>query len=155
MAEKETFRFTLQGSWSGGRLGVGTVATGGLTAQVSIPAEMGGPGVGTNPDELLLAAAANCYLITLASVLDNRRLPVRRLTLASEGEVEREGGRLTYRRIVHRPLIELDGELSEEARETALLGAERAEKACMISQAVRGNVEVAVEAKVLGFPTTA
>lgn len=146
MAEKETFRFTLQGTWSGGRLGVGSVATGGLTAQVSVPAEMGGPGIGTNPDELLLAAAANCYLITLAAVLDNRKLPVRRLTLVSEGEVEREGGKLTYRHIMHRPLIELDGVLSEELRETALLGAERAEKACMVSQAVRGNVEVTVEA---------
>ncbi|KIL40000.1 hypothetical protein SD70_16635 [Gordoniibacillus kamchatkensis] len=146
MAEKETFRFTLQGVWSGGRRGVGSISTRGMTAQVSIPADMGGPGIGTNPDELLLAAAANCYLITLASVLENRKLPMRRLTLVSEGEVEREGGRLTYRRIVHRPTIELDGELSAERREEALLAAERAEKACMISQAVRGNVEVAVEA---------
>jgi peroxiredoxin-like protein len=144
----DLFHFTLRGEWAGGRLGHGTIATGGLTAQVSIPGEMGGPGVGTNPDELLLAAAANCYLITLASILDNRKLPVRSLTLQSEGTVERDGGRLTYRAIVHRPLIELEGELTDEVRNTALLGAERAEKACMVSQALRGNVAVTVEAEV-------
>lgn len=144
----ETFQFTLQGQWHGGRLGSGTLTTGALTSDVSIPAEMGGPGIGSNPDELLLAAAANCYMITLASILENRKLPVRALSLRSEGFVERDGGRLTYKRIVHRPLIELEGEAADEARTTALLSAERAEKACMVSQAVRGNVELAVEAEV-------
>lgn len=144
----EIFRFALEGHWHGGRLGSGKVTAGALSSSVSIPAEMGGPGIGTNPDELLLAAAANCYLITLASILENRKLPVRSLSLRSEGTVERDGGRLTYKRIVHRPLIELEGTPSDDVRTTALLGAERAEKACMISQAVRGNVELAVEADV-------
>jgi peroxiredoxin-like protein len=144
----ETFHFTLQGEWSGGRFGSGSLTSGALTSEVSIPAEMGGPGIGTNPDELLLAAAANCYLITLASILENRKLPVRMLSLRSEGVVERDGGRLTYKRIVHRPLIELDAAAADEALETAQMAAERAEKACMISQAVRGNVELAVEAEI-------
>ena len=31
---------------------------------------MDGPGIGTNPDEMLLGAAATCYIITLAAMLE-------------------------------------------------------------------------------------
>lgn len=70
---------------------------------ISIPEEMGGPGVGTNPDELLIGAAATCYLITLDAMIERKNLPVEELSLA--------------------------------------------EKNCMISNALRGNVRLEVEAQ--------
>jgi peroxiredoxin-like protein len=33
--------------------------------KISIPKEMNGPGIGTNPDEMLLGAASTCYIIYL------------------------------------------------------------------------------------------
>jgi peroxiredoxin-like protein len=129
-------------------MGSGLLRTDGLDVQASIPKEMGGPGIGTNPDELLLAAAANCYLITLASIMENRKLDVRSLELGSEGTVIRDGGRLAYKRIVHKPVITLAEGAGPEQRELAEQCAHRAEKACMISQALRGNVDLAVEPEI-------
>ena len=35
---------------------------------------MDGPGIGTNPDEMLLGAAATCYMITLAAMLERSQI---------------------------------------------------------------------------------
>jgi peroxiredoxin-like protein len=140
----ETFQFGLRARWDGGRLGSGHLAAGNLDVAVSIPGEMGGPGIGTNPDELLLAAAANCYMITLAALLERRLPQPAGFELYSEGVVERDGNRLTYRRIVHRPVIRLEA-ANEQARDEAIACALRAEQSCMISRALKGNVDITVE----------
>jgi peroxiredoxin-like protein len=145
----EIYQFTLTGHWQGGRGGTGVVATNGLNANISIPSEMGGPGIGTNPDELLLAAAANCYMNTLAAIMENRKLGISEFDMVSEAEVILDGGRLKYNKIVHKPRIRLNSD-DPEQRKTVDLCTQRAEKACMISQAVRGNVEVTVIADVRG-----
>ncbi len=48
--------FHLKASWDGGRNGQGTIEAGNLKQTISIPKEMDGPGVGTNPDEMLIGA---------------------------------------------------------------------------------------------------
>ncbi|MBX6396211.1 MAG: SACOL1771 family peroxiredoxin [Alicyclobacillaceae bacterium] len=141
-------RFVLTASWRGGRNGEGEIACGNLRTVVSAPKEMDGPGVGTNPEELLLGAAATCYLITLAAVLERRELPVADLTVTSEGTVGTEGG-LRFQKIVHRTRIRLSAGATAEQVEAARQAAERAEQACMISKAVRGNVEVSVDPEVV------
>ena len=62
--------FHLKANWPGLRNDIGTIETLNLQTEVSIPTEMDGPGVGTNPDEMLLGAAATCYVITLAAMMD-------------------------------------------------------------------------------------
>ena len=58
--------FKVQTKWRGGREEVGTVNGDIISEQISIPAPLGGNGVGTNPDELLVSAASSCYIISLA-----------------------------------------------------------------------------------------
>ncbi len=53
--------FYLDAHWDGGRNSTGTIEAGNLKQSISIPKEMDGPGVGTNPDEMLLGAAATCF----------------------------------------------------------------------------------------------
>ena len=65
--------FTLTGDWTGGLRGQGTLAVGGLASAISVPTVLGGPGAGTNPEELLTAAASSCYLITLAAIVEGRK----------------------------------------------------------------------------------
>ena len=50
--------FKLKADWPGLRNDVGTIEACNLKTEISIPPEMDGPGVGTNPDEMLLGAAA-------------------------------------------------------------------------------------------------
>ncbi|MGZ0040910.1 OsmC family protein [Paenibacillus ottowii] len=137
--------FLLKADWNGGRNSDGRIETGQLRTAISIPAEMGGPGVGTNPDEMLLGAAATCYLITLAAMMERAGLPVVSLTLESEGIVDVTNNIFTYRRIVHRPRVLLSVEATDGQIEQALRLAEQAESSCMISRAVAGNVALSTE----------
>jgi peroxiredoxin-like protein len=143
-----THRFTLKASWTGGLSGEGRIAVGNLESAISVPKDMKGPGVGTNPEELLVGSAATCYLITLSAILERRQIPVERLELQSEGEVELEGASLRFTRITHRPRIQLSLGATEEQRTTARDATLRAEKACMISNALRGNVQLAVDPQI-------
>ncbi len=136
--------FRLEATWQGGRLGQGELHGRGLSTAISVPREMGGPGIGSNPEELLIGAAMNCYIITLAAILERRRLSVKSLTLRSEGIVNVEGGNMSFTKIIHRPVIVL-AQGDEKTVETATYAAHRAEEVCMISKAIRGNVELSVE----------
>lgn len=137
-------RFHMQAEWQGGRLSTGTIQGKGLEARISVPAELDGPGQGTNPEELLISSAMTCYTITLAAILDKRKIPFQSLTVHSEGRLTVEAGNLGFREIIHRPIIRLLAQ-SEEITQNANHAAHRAEQVCMISKAMRGNVEIKVE----------
>ena len=62
--------FKVQTSWQGGRNNVGNVQGDILSENISIPASLGGVGIGTNPDEMLVSAASSCYIISLAATLN-------------------------------------------------------------------------------------
>jgi peroxiredoxin-like protein len=140
--------FELKGTWQGGLMGEGRIQCPGLDAGVSVPSSLQGPGHGTNPEELLLGAAATCYLITLAAILERRELRSTRIELTSTGIVWADKGTMRFQKITHRPKLTLPAGSTEEQIETARAATDRAEKACMISQSLRGNVVIEVEATV-------
>ncbi|UOQ50556.1 OsmC family protein [Gracilibacillus caseinilyticus] len=137
--------FYLEASWPGGRNEVGELEAGNLKTQISIPPEMDGPGIGTNPDEMLLGAASTCYIITLAAMIERAHLPLDYLHLDSVGDVDVTNGVFTYKRITHRPVVRL----KKEATADQLVQLEKivtdAEASCMISRAIKGNVDVVLE----------
>lgn len=145
--KKHEFRLTAD--WNGGgRNGEGRISAGNLDTQISIPKEMGGPGVGTNPDEMLIGAAATCYIITLAAMLELRQIPVEKLSLESIGVVGEHKGRPKFERITHKPHLILGAGVTVEQVEEAKSLIETAERSCMISNALRGNVALSVTAQV-------
>lgn len=137
--------FHLKAHWPGLRNAVGEIETGGLKTKVSIPPEMEGPGIGTNPDEMLLGAAATCYIITLAAMMERSKLEKEDLTMESIGIVDVTKGVITYRKIIHRPIILLKADATEKDHSLARKLAQKAEASCMISRAIKGNVEIALE----------
>lgn len=137
--------FHLQASWPGLRNDVGTIEAGNLKTEVSIPPEMDGPGAGTNPDEMLLGAAATCYIITLAAMLERARIPKENLTMNSIGIVDVTNGVFTYKKIIHKPHIVLANSVTEKGEALVRKLAEKAETSCMISRALKGNVEIELE----------
>ncbi|WP_251138001.1 OsmC family protein [Exiguobacterium sp.] len=140
--------FHLTADWPGNRNDVGQIETGELKTKISIPDAMDGPGVGTNPDEMLLGAAATCYIITLAAMLERSNIPKVSLTMESEGIVDVTNGVFTYDAIIHRPKLLLPADLSDRDVEKAQRLAEKAEGSCMITRALAGNVKVSLEAVV-------
>ncbi|WP_342542808.1 OsmC family protein [Paenisporosarcina sp. FSL H8-0542] len=134
--------FHLTANWPGLRNDVGTIHTANLHTEVSIPPEMDGPGIGTNPDEMLLGAAATCYIITLAAMLERSNIEKESLTMTSEGIVYITNGIITYKKIIHRPHLIL---CSEKDLDLARKLSQKAESSCMISRALKGNVEIELE----------
>ena len=139
--------FHLKANWPGLRNDVGTIETLNLKTEVSIPTEMDGPGIGTNPDEMLLGAAATCYIITLAAMLERSGVEKESLTMESIGVVDYTNGVVTYKKIIHKPEIILAEGMLEKRNIVERLVI-KAETSCMISRALQGNVEILVEANI-------
>lgn len=138
--------FYLTADWPGGRNSDGFIDAGNLKSKVSIPKEMDGPGIGTNPDEMLLGAAATCYLITLAAMIERAALPLKEMSLDSEGIVDVTKGIITYKKIIHKPTVVLDLQADNKAHRKLEKIVEKAERSCMISRALQGNVEIELQA---------
>ncbi|PAV31430.1 hypothetical protein CIL05_01890 [Virgibacillus profundi] len=137
--------FHLKADWPGGRNSEGYIEAGNLQTKISIPPEMDGPGIGTNPDEMLLGAAATCYLITLAAMIERAELPLVEMSLESEGIVDVTKGIFTYKEIIHKPSVVLKSNAIEKEHNLLKKLVEKAEKGCMISRAIQGNVEIELQ----------
>lgn len=133
--------------WQGGRDGHGNVLSerSGTTNTLSVPPEFQGPGEGTNPEELLTTAIAACYSITFGIVAANRKLPVINVETAATGVVEQAGPNFTYKSIAIKPVITLGADATDEALTIAEDMAHKADHYCIITNAVRGKVEITVE----------
>ncbi|WP_299740371.1 SACOL1771 family peroxiredoxin [Rossellomorea sp. y25] len=141
--------FHITTDWPGLRNDVGTLSSENLHINISIPPEMDGPGIGTNPDEMLLGAAATCYIITLAAMLERSHIGKTGLTMTSEGIVEVEKGVITYKEIIHRPVLTLIPSHTEKDISLAKKLMMKAEQSCMITRAIKGNVIVSVDPTLL------
>ncbi len=102
--------FQVELDWSGsGREGSGRIVTDDLELELSTPASMGGRGLGTNPEELLVSAVASCFSATLFGLLRRAGLPASSLTVDARGIVGGYPGRARFERIVVSPTI-VDGD---------------------------------------------
>jgi peroxiredoxin-like protein len=140
--------FHISTEWPGLRNDTGTLSSENFHTKISIPPEMDGPGIGTNPDEMLLGAAATCYIITLAAMLERSHIEKKDLTMTSEGIVEVEKGIITYKEIIHRPILSLGSAASEKDIALSKKLMLKAEQSCMITRALKGNVSVKVDPEI-------
>jgi len=104
-----------------------------------VPSELGGNGAGTNPEELLIAAAASCYALTFGSLAERQGLPVSQVRVSCEGAFEFEAG-LQLASLAYRVVARMRAGVSEEEIAKAQRALERCEQLCMVATALRGNV---------------
>lgn len=144
--------YPVQVKWTGGREGEGSVTSlrSSTTNTLGVPDEFGGVGKpGTNPEELLTNAITGCYSITFGIVAANRKLPVIRLLTDAVGVVEGSGASFTYTKITLRPTITLAADASDDQVKMAEDMAHKADAYCIVTNAVRGKVEIVVEPTVV------
>jgi osmotically inducible protein OsmC len=136
---------TWEGSSARGR-GAITAATSGAFAGLpySEPARVASSPDETSPEELLAAAHAGCFAMSLASELTRGRTPPGRLTVRATvvlDEVEGAGHRIVASDLVARASVpELDGDAFRNAVEAAEAG-------CPLSALVRASATMSVDAQ--------
>jgi len=142
-----THEYPVDVAWTGGRMGGGHVVPGHSKTKLNIAVgeEFQGPGGGTTPEELMTSAIACCYTMTFGIIAENRKIPVKGITVQALGEVEQNGPQFTYKKITVKPHIVLEAGATDDQKKIAEDMAHKADSYCIITNAVRGKVEIIVE----------
>ena len=127
-------------SEGGGREGHVRADTGRIDLELTRPKEMGGTGVGSNPEELFAAGYSACFHGAMHFVADQKKQPIPGTTV--EGHVSiganehGKGFMIGVRHVVRVPAL-------SQADAEALVA--EAHEVCPYSNATRGNVDVQFE----------
>jgi Ohr subfamily peroxiredoxin len=130
--------YTAQARVTGGRVeGHGETSDGSLTVDLRIPAELGGEGDGTNPEQLFAVGFASCFESAIGAVA--RRQKVEPGDVAIDSKVmllptQERGFKLAAELDVTLPGIEDDAAAVDLVR--------AAHGVCPYSNATRGNIDV-------------
>ena len=132
----EKIAYTAKAKATGGRDGRATSSDGILDVKLAVPKEMGGPGGGTNPEQLFAAGYSACFLGAMKFVANRDKLKITPDAYI-EGEVS-IGPILTGFGIAATLNIHLEG--LEQAEAQKLVDA--AHIVCPYSNATRNNIDV-------------
>ncbi len=97
------------------------------------PPEFDGPGGYWSPETLLLAAVADCFLLTFRAIARGSRFEWRELAAETEGTLERIAGNSRFTRLHTRARLVVPG-AADAARARSLL--EKAEQGCLVSNSL-------------------
>ena len=145
-------RRTAEITWNGSIARGSGVASGGSGAVHDLPmtlaSRLGEPAGKTSPEELIAAAHAGCFTMSLGSILASKDTPPERLQVTATVTLETSGGP----RIVSSEL-EVHGVVPGSDAAAFEAAAHEAERNCVVSRALKGNVEIRVHAT-LEMPST-
>ena len=136
--------------WTGSvARGSGTIAglsSGSFRLTYDEPTRVGDPAGNTSPEELVAAAHAGCFAMSLAAELSRLRVPPERVSVEARcvmDEVEGRGHLVVA--------SELDAEVTADGLDDATLdqAVDRADAGCPISNLIRGSARVSVSARLV------
>ncbi len=107
-----------------------------IDLDLRIPAEMGGPGGATNPEELFAAGYAACFHSAMKLIAGQKKLDVDGTEVSASigiGSVDNGGFGLTAALVIYAPKLD---------KATAQSLVDAAHEVCPYSNATRGNIEV-------------
>lgn len=148
MADQHEYPVSVE--WNGGRKGAGSVTgrRSNKSLPLSVPPEFNGPGEGSNPEEILSSAVAGCYTMTYAIIAEMMRVEIKSLRTEATGIVEKQGAKNVFTKVILRPKVGLTADADEATVKKAEDIAHKADEHCIISNAVRANVELVVEPEI-------
>ena len=137
---ERTAEVTWQGELAGGG-GSFVVGSGAMPEQdITWPSRTEEPAGRTSPEELIAAAHAGCYAMSLANILAEAGHPPERLGVSASVAFDADSLKVTTSELtVEGSVPGLDAAAFEDA-------AQRAEQACPVSNALRGNVDIRLNA---------
>jgi len=120
-----------------GREGRAQTPDGRLDLVLTAPKELGGSGIGTNPEQLFAAGYSACFHSALNTVARARKIKVEDSSVGGRVSLHREGE--GYKLSVELEVV-IPGMDHEAAQELA----DAAHQVCPYSNATRGNIDVTV-----------
>jgi osmotically inducible protein OsmC len=99
----------------------------------------------TSPEELLAAAHASCYAMAFSHILEERGTPPEQLSVAADCTFEQIADGFK----VSRMALAVEGKVKGITEEQFADAARAAELFCPISNALRGNVDITLTARLL------
>lgn len=144
MATEKTAHATWEGTLAEGH-GTFSLGSGAVTDQAVTWKDRAEEGGGTSPEELIAGAHASCVLMALAGVLARAQTPPTKLESEARTTFEKVGEGFKITRIALSIRGEVEG-IDDDAFQQA---AETAKENCPVSQALKGNVEVTLDAHLL------
>jgi osmotically inducible protein OsmC len=136
---------TATATWEGGlRTGRGqfNAKSGAFQGSYTFPTRFEGA-KGTNPEELIAAAHASCFSMALSGILEQAGTPSTRLTTTASATTDKVGDGFKITRI----RLEVRGEVPGIDQAAFAKAAEGAKEGCPVSQALKGNLAVELDAR--------
>ena len=109
------------------------------------PAEFGGPGDLWSPETLLVAAIADCFILSFRAISRASKLDWLSLHCDVEGILDRPDKVTQFTEIKLQVVLEI-GEGVDESKAMRLL--EKAESSCLITSSMKSSVQLAAEVRV-------
>lgn len=133
-----TALYATQARAVGGRAGHVESQDGLLSLDLALPREMGGKGGGTNPEQLFAAGYAACFENAARYIAGQQKIPLTGAAVTATVELHprAEGG---FKLVV---ALDVETQGLDQAAAEALVAA--AHEVCPYSNAIRGNVDVAI-----------
>jgi organic hydroperoxide reductase OsmC/OhrA len=103
------------------------------------PAEFGGPGDAWSPEGLLVAAIADCFVLSFRAVARAAQLEWDELEVSCEGTLERIEGVTAFTAFDLRAELTVGADVDPEKANAAL---QRAERSCLISNSLKAPVHL-------------
>lgn len=143
-----TFERHVDVNWEGSVMdgkGEAKAGTGAFSLPVTFPARIGEAGGKTSPEELIAAAHASCYAMALNGTLGRKNAKARRTRVTAT--VTADKGDAGIRIVSSNLKVVAEGLEGLDAAQFADVARE-AEGRCPVSNALRGTMQIAVDASV-------
>ena len=142
-----TFSRSATVDWAGSVMegkGSAKAATGAFTLPVTFPSRIGEPEGRTSPEELMAASHAACYAMALNATLGRKNASAARTVVTAT--VTADKGEAGIKLTTSKLKVVAEGLQGLEASQFAEVARE-AEGKCPISNALRGNLQIEVDAE--------
>ena len=108
------------------------------------PSEFGGPGNQWSPESLLMAAVADCFILTFRAIAQESRLQWDQIQCQATGTLDRIDRKPQFTNIQLHITITPQGDTSEERVQRIL---EKAEEGCLITNSLSATVSMTSDIK--------
>lgn len=129
--EKATYQVSAW--WTSGKAGIVRSEQVPTVIHFTAPVNFGGEPNRWNPEELMLAALASCFVSTFQAIAGYSKLPYTDLEIWVTGEIEKTASGFQFVSITLRPQLRI---AEEELRASAERVLQKSEKLCLVSRAI-------------------